>query len=499
MAPSTSWLQPTSAWPIAILAPAFVFIATSLDRSYQTDFWHHLARGRAMVQAHGLINEDRFTYTVHGQPLQDANWLTQLAYYRLYSEGGLPLVQFINSLTLAATLAGLVYLCWRAGGSLWLASLLCVFAFLGLWQVLVIRPQTFSLLLFVLLYGVLDAAERRRWLLIVAPALLALWANVHGGFPVGLVLIGAFFLAALWNGVTYHATRFYRDPQVQALGFCLGASVLTTFVNPYGWNVYQYVHTTSATASGRPILEWLPPGISLFMSKMWAASVLLVVVAFALPGRRPTARDVFLVLCFLPPTFGALRMLAWWLLVSAPIVAAQLSASLPRPWLQPAELQRPSWISAVLFGSILLACVASVPLLERYKPLVGQSPHSHQTEADLEEVADHLRGFDSDERRIFTHFEWGEYLSWTLAPDGYTIFMDGRIEIYPQTVWNDYMTVTDGHDGWQAILDHYRADWLILDSKYHQGTGLLAVVQHSAAWEYEGTVGDAILFRRKGR
>jgi len=51
------------------------------------------------------------------------------------------------------------------------ASAVCVFAFFGLWQLLIILPQTLSLLLFVILYGVLEGAARRRWLL------LLLWAR----------------------------------------------------------------------------------------------------------------------------------------------------------------------------------------------------------------------------------------------------------------------------------------------------------------------------------
>src|SRR6267154_177228 len=92
---------------------------------------------------------------------------------------------------------------WDLGFGIWLptdrwvrALLAPVFLFIGLWQLFLIRPQTISLLLFVLLYTVLEGAERRPWLLTLAPCLLALWANVHGAFPIGLVLIGCYLLAA---------------------------------------------------------------------------------------------------------------------------------------------------------------------------------------------------------------------------------------------------------------------------------------------------------------
>ena len=47
--------------------------------------------------------------------------------------------------------------------------------------------------------GLMSASERGQapspWLL----PLMALWANLHGGFVFGLVLVGAFALDALWN------------------------------------------------------------------------------------------------------------------------------------------------------------------------------------------------------------------------------------------------------------------------------------------------------------
>src|SRR5262245_924667 len=109
---------PFGVWTRALFAPALVFIATARLRGYQTDFWHHLARGRAMVGSGGLVNHDLATYTVPEVAFQDTNWLPQLLYYYLFSLGGLDLVQLINSFTLAGMMGLLVWLCWRECRSL---------------------------------------------------------------------------------------------------------------------------------------------------------------------------------------------------------------------------------------------------------------------------------------------------------------------------------------------------------------------------------------------
>src|SRR5205085_11962611 len=56
-----------------------------------------------------------------------------------------------------------------------------------------VRPQLFSLLLFTLLLTILTDVDRtgdRRRLLLIAP-LMALWANLHGGWIVGLECLTA--------------------------------------------------------------------------------------------------------------------------------------------------------------------------------------------------------------------------------------------------------------------------------------------------------------------
>jgi hypothetical protein len=485
------WLLPTDRWTRAILAPALVFIATAIDRNYQTDLWHHLARGRAIVTEGQLLNADRFTYTVPGRPFQDVNWGWQVLFYQLYHVGGLSLVQVVNSVILAAMMTVLLGLCWRRSGSLLAASMIGVFSFFGLWQLLIIRPQTFSLLLFVLLYAVLEGSSRRPWLLAVPPVIMAVWVNVHGGFPIGLVLVGCYLLAAVM-GAPEQSRPLWRRSLPWAL--CLLVSVAATLLNPYGWHVYEYVGVTSSSASGRRIDEWLPPGLDLLTGKLFVLSLLLMLVLFAFSGRRPTRKEMCLVCGFLPLACGSVRMVAWWLLISAPILAEQLVAFWPRLRQADADDRRPALGNAVACAAIGLAMILSLPWLEAYNPVLARPGRAHRTESDLQAVADRLTA-EGGNGRIFTRFAWGEYLGWSLTPR-FTVFMDGRIEIFPDTVWSQYSAITRGRSDWQDILDSYQVDHLLLDTTgYHHE--LLPLVDLSPVWRRLGQYGDAVLFVRQ--
>jgi hypothetical protein len=485
---------PFATWTRALLAPALVFIATARDRNYQTDFWHHLARGREIVTHGSLLNQDIFTYTVPGKSFQDTNWLPQVLYYALFSAGGLDLVQLVNSLTLAAMMGLLVWLCWRECGSVLVAGGVGAFTFLGLWQLLIIRPQTFSLLLFVALYAALELAQARRRWLIVPPVLMALWVNVHGGFPVGLVLVGSYLLAAVLEAALQAGWRLTCDGRVWTIGACLIASIAATLVNPYGWRVYQYVALTSGVATARHIDEWLPPGLDLLIGKVLAVSVAMLLVLFALPGRRPRVRDICLILCFLPFALGSARMIAWWLLVSAPILARMAAANLPAHWLNADDSAQSPFVNAGIFAVVVFALLFSIPIWRQGNPLSGILCPSHRPEQDLERISQELA--QRGDGRVFSRFEWSEYLGWSLAPH-YKVFMDGRIEIFPDPIWREYSALTRGRADWQELLDHYGVDYLVLDKAGYHAELLPQVLAQPANWDAVSESGDAVLFVRR--
>jgi hypothetical protein len=490
-------LLPTDTWVRLAIVPVLVVLALSANHQYLFDFWHHLARGREIVRQGQLLDHDIFTYTVADEPFRDANWLSQVTYYLLYQQGGLELVRLVNSLTMALTLFLVVLLAWRRSGSAGLAAAVGVFTFVGSWQVLTLRPQTFSLLLFVIVYWALDRARQRPWWLVVPPLLIGLWTNLHGAFPAGIMLVGCYLLAAAWDA--WRAGNLWRDRHFRLMALCLVGSVLATLVNPYGWGIYEYVGITSARAAARNLIEWQPPDFDRLLGWAWAASMALAVGLHVVAwrrGHRPQARDVVLLLCFGFLACRSMRMLVWWQIVLAPVVAELLAVLRTRPAEQ-TRAPRPAAGPTMAFAVLVLAVVFCLPGLDQYHPLLRLSGcSSEQTEQDLDAVHEQLLAQGSS-GRVFARFEWGEYLSWAASPR-FRIFMDGRIEIYPDDVWQQYIDLTSGKDDWQQILDHYQVDYLVLDAPYHRENGLLERVEHSGRWQKVFQVRDEIYLYRRG-
>src|SRR5262249_23615505 len=158
----------------------------------------------------------------------------------------------------------------------------------------------------------------------------------------------------------------------------------------------HYVATTSGRAAQRQIDEWLPPSLDLLVGKVWVVSLVLVVVAFALPRRRPTSRDVCLAVCFLPLACSSARMIPWWLLVMAPTVSGLIAANLPQNGKAGAE--EPSVGAAAMFGLLLLAVVLSLPGLSQFNPLLNISRSGPRGEEDLDAITATLKEKDGEGR-----------------------------------------------------------------------------------------------------
>jgi hypothetical protein len=187
-------------------------------------------------------------------------------------------------------------------------------------------------------------------------------------------------------------------------------------------------------------------------------------------------------------------MIGWWLLATAPILAGQIAAVLPRP--RPEEPGRTNVGAAACCVLLAAAMVLSLPWFEQANPVFRIWPQrQHRTETDLQAVADFLPR-TGRQQRLFTRFAWGEYLGWRRSPD-YAIFMDGRIEIYPDEVWARYEAVTRGRPDWQQILDEYGVDWLVLDGSSGYHAGLLEQVRQSPRWEQVFQQGEVLVFRRR--
>ncbi len=243
------WLH----WPpLLTFSLVFILFFVLSYLKLDPDFGWHLMSGDYFVH-HAIPATDIFTYTASDFPWVNHEWLSDIILYYLYSFGGYTLLALVYASlwTLAFFLVAR-----KSYGPLIILGVLAVLPFAG------IRAVTWTVLGVVLVYRIVQARDRR-WRYIL-PLLFLLWANIHGGFAIGLVLLG------YWAIVK-------RSKQLLLL---LGGSILVTFINPYGVDLYVEIFRTTLDGSLRWVInEWVPIGSvwqTIAYVAIWGAGFLLL-------------------------------------------------------------------------------------------------------------------------------------------------------------------------------------------------------------------------------
>src|SRR3981189_2016502 len=134
-------------------------------------------------------------------------------------------------------------------------------------------PNTSTMLFCVIFYG--ECLKKTRWFLL--PVIMFLWANLHGGFVLGFLIVGIFGGAAL----------FRRDwVNFKIYGFAGVGCFVATFINPLGWHIYEGLATVLGHFSQAYVTEWWPYFQNLTMPGSIPGIIyILIFIAFELRYR----------------------------------------------------------------------------------------------------------------------------------------------------------------------------------------------------------------------
>ena len=411
-----------------------------------SDAWWHLATGRYIVTAHRLPVPDPFAYTtVSAAPAYPGEestrrfnltheWLAQAIWYLIFLAGGAAAVVLWKSVLLTATcaLGGLVAK-WRTGSWLW-----GVFAALAAGSLAIEfahdRP---SILTFVFTAALIALFENHKhiWL---APPLLLLWANCHGGFFLGWIVCGAYAAEALMR----------RAPEARRVLAAGSVSVLASGINPNGFAVLSTVVSYRQSPLQSTLTEWAhadlwgPPYA--FDLLLYAAAACLI-----LNWRKVRIADLILFVAFAAAALTAFRneMLVGLL---APVLIASYF-----PWKRPLPVF--AWYAgaAALSAGVVWGCATGsffqLRAAEwRYPAGAATFLQEHHITAPL-----------------FNTYEFGGYLIWR----GERVFIDGRA--LSETVFQDYRYILGAPPGdprRDQTLSRYGIGAIVLNSfEYNSG------------------------------
>ena len=236
------------------------------DGTRDGDLYLQMLGGRLIAQ-HGFTNVDPFPTIAQGSSWLNQQWLTELTIYQVARLIGVTGLTIAYAGLLAVPLALLLWICRRKGPAMMvaLAALYCP----GLWVIIHPRAAGFTLLAFSVVVGIValtwlapmstpGASRRFRFGIPAILFVFALWANLHGGFIAGLLLIGVVTAGLALDRVrglseAVGAHRLFVLSLTGAL-----AAITVTIATPLGAEIWAYILSFRNPAIAFVSSEWEP-------------------------------------------------------------------------------------------------------------------------------------------------------------------------------------------------------------------------------------------------
>lgn len=410
---------------LLLVAPIALLVAVPLVLTKQTDpdYWWHVRTGELIVETGRIPRTDPFSFTASGRPWITHEWLTQVLFYAVQSTVG-----YVGNVALFGLFGGGAFIATYAACREWgageLAATLLALGALYLGSMsLNVRPQIFTTLLLALTALVLTRHRHGKpgplWAL---PPLFALWVNLHGGYVIGLALLGVTLVTEAIARLPTNPLPAVRPLLVAAL-----ASLAAVLVNPHGVEALAYPVTYAGTqnASMQFIAEWQSPDFH--SPALWplAGSIaLLMVMGLA---RAPLGlTETLWALMFALMALTSVRHIQLYGVVVAPLLAARAQAELPLLRRTTATWRHPGLLAA-LWPVLLVASATGVA--RAHAEGVPLQVHSEPSERGYPAGgAAYLQQTDA-QGNLFNEYEWGGYLIYALHPER-RVFIDGRADLY---------------------------------------------------------------------
>jgi len=479
---------------LARYAPAAVLIAILLadsNRHTDPDLWGHLRFGQAFIAGRHLLQHDTYSYSAAGHRWRDHEWLAEVMMALIYNNGGMIGLKLWKFACTATALLFVADTEASAGAPPAIQLAVLFGAACGLLLQAQLRPQMFS---FVLLGALLTLLARdnyhreaRLWL---AVPLMALWANLHGGFVIGLAALALYSVVALLQDLAAGA-GWRRGAKLSCL---TAAAAAATLFNPYGAGMWQTVahalgnpYTRNAVRDWQPLwwamlAQWhsAPSGVVPYVVMVAMAAVLMVALAVV-----PRADDLPLVAVAALMTLAAFisvrNMALAAIAISGPLAHRIAVFRAPRTGGRRAVA---AWRPASHLAMLALAGAMALGggMFSRSLALDRTYPSAALAFMD----AHRLHG------NVLSEFGWGEYLIWHTAPED-KVFIDGRYDtVYPFKVIGDYLEFYFDQPGATAVLESYPHDFVLIgpDAPAHR------LMERRGDWKLIYRDGDAVLYAR---
>ncbi len=473
-----SWALPSVADLIFVaLLGTLVFTPLSVRLLGDAGIGWHIRTGQQILATHTVPHVDPFSASMGAKPWFAWEWLYDVVVGELETALGLNGVVWFTSVVIAAVFALLFRLLTKGGTNVLVALVLVLLALASSMIHFLARPHVLSWLFTLIWFWILDASERdsnsgsggrgRKWLWAL-PLLMLVWVNVHGGFLLGFVLLGIFWLGAVWNWLRAKDGRIEqafgkitagkRSWELIWVGLLSAASSL---LNPYGWKLHSHI---ASYLSNRFLMdhieEFQSPNFHGVAQRCFV--VLLLIALTVLAGRvrqLPTSHVLTLLLAVYTGLYASRNIPVSSLLLVMVVGPLVPFTGLARRFSQnvasvQCKLRGHLWSVAAIVIALWIAAIGG-----RFGSTKIMDAHFDPRRMPVDAVT-YLERHEVPGPVLSPDY-WGGYLIYRLYPKQ-RIVVDDRHDFYGETFFKSYLKMVHVESGWQEFLGEHEVSCLLL-------------------------------------
>lgn len=453
---------------IAIFGWFGIFLAHKIDLT-TADLGRHIQNGNIIL--HGswhekwaVLHTNFYSYTLPNQPFVNHHWLSGVVFYLIFVLSG-----FVG-LSAFYVLLGLPTL-WlffdvaRKASNFWIASGTTLILTPLLASRAEVRPEMFTYFFTGVFFWIIwrwradESADYR--LLLVLPALMLLWVNLHIGFVFGFLVPGAFLFEAIIHRTKNNGRNFMsyvKDVRIRQLLIIITGCVLLGLINPFGYKIliypflifknYGYLIVENQSIRFLENLQFTQGQHFLLFKLIAGAAGLLFIIGAIKNWRKFDLALFILVLVTAIMAYFGIRNFPSFAFFVLPALAAGIYQLIPQK-LHPAYL---------LALGMCLAGISGYAFFNQRQDYLALKPALGL--GLLPGAQDSANFFKNNKipGPIFNDYDIGSYLDFNLYPQ--KVFVDNRPEAYtPDFFQNVYEAAQNEDSKWQS-----------LDSQYHFNT-----------------------------
>jgi hypothetical protein len=415
----------------------------------EVDVSWHLAAGEEILKTRSIPTTDPWSFTAD-QQWYNISWLHDIFLALVYTwtgNAGLQLLGIFLSGLLAAEIFRVLKNWVECPQARFIAASLAGLATINSGE---LRPQMMAQFLLLYSLATLEKGQKNPKALWILPALMLLWANLHGSFPLLGLLIGLYWTINIIQ-------KNFKTANTLLL--CGVLATAFTFLNPIGAHLYIGMNRTLNSCITSFINEWQPWSLNIVHKNTTIPFILAVVASALLLPNKANPRERILALFGLILGISSIRFIPILAILGAPFLTQQLS-HLPK--------LKTQWLTALLAISLLTGAILG---FTHQKYIYKTFAEDSAGPALYHQAVDYIVQNHPNERILNEYGSGGRIIRQGKGKIKH--YLDGRAgTAYSENILQEYIDIYKSEVSVPSLIEKYDITAALLSTHTHAFTAI---------------------------